>query len=102
MGALLAGTRYRGDFEERLKGVVAEIIKDGNIIVFVDELHMLLGARGTFTLTECAPLATVKTVRFPNFCEPDEPKKPALTPSISTSAEPVSDSRDHSMTTWSP
>ncbi|MDQ3701263.1 MAG: ATP-dependent Clp protease ATP-binding subunit [Chloroflexota bacterium] len=43
---MVAGTKYRGDFEERLKGVVAEIIKDGNIIVFIDELHMLLGAGG--------------------------------------------------------
>ncbi|MFM6060468.1 MAG: ATP-dependent Clp protease ATP-binding subunit, partial [Microcystis aeruginosa] len=40
----LAGTRFRGDFEERLKGVVEEVRKSGNIILFIDEIHTLVGA----------------------------------------------------------
>src|SRR5687767_7362892 len=43
MGALVAGTKYRGEFEERLKKVVAEI-KDSGAILFIDELHTLVGA----------------------------------------------------------
>lgn len=44
MAAMVAGTKYRGEFEDRLKKVVAEIKKQGNIIVFIDELHLLVGA----------------------------------------------------------
>jgi ATP-dependent Clp protease ATP-binding subunit ClpB len=45
MGALVAGTQYRGQFEERLKGVIEEIEKSqGEIILFIDELHLLVGA----------------------------------------------------------
>lgn len=44
MAAMIAGTKYRGEFEERLKKVVAEIKKSKNIIVFIDELHLLVGA----------------------------------------------------------
>ncbi|TRT87594.1 MAG: ATP-dependent Clp protease ATP-binding subunit [Microcystis aeruginosa Ma_AC_P_19900807_S299] len=44
MGSLLAGTRFRGDFEERLKGVVEEVRKSGNIILFIDEIHTIVGA----------------------------------------------------------
>ena len=43
---LVAGTRFRGDFEERLRGVVAEIVKAGDVIVFLDEIHMLMRAGG--------------------------------------------------------
>ncbi|RBP62771.1 ATP-dependent Clp protease ATP-binding subunit ClpC [Brevibacterium sanguinis] len=43
---MLAGTRYRGDFEERLTGTLDEIAADGNTIVFVDELHTMVGAGG--------------------------------------------------------
>ncbi len=42
--AMIAGTKYRGEFEERLKKVITEIKKQGNIIVFIDELHLLVGA----------------------------------------------------------
>ena len=44
LGALVAGSRYRGDFEERLKKVLAEIKDSGNIILFIDEVHTLVGA----------------------------------------------------------
>lgn len=46
MGALVAGTKYRGEFEDRLKKVVDEIYHDGQIILFIDELHTLIGAGG--------------------------------------------------------
>ncbi|MDP6436832.1 MAG: ATP-dependent Clp protease ATP-binding subunit ClpA [Gammaproteobacteria bacterium] len=44
MGALLAGTKYRGDFEKRLKGVIAELSKDKGAILFIDEIHTVIGA----------------------------------------------------------
>ena len=44
LGAMLAGTKYRGDFEERLKGVLDQVKKLGNVIMFIDEIHMILGA----------------------------------------------------------
>lgn len=43
MAALVAGTKYRGDFEERLKGVVKEASSDNNIVLFIDEIHTLIG-----------------------------------------------------------
>jgi ATP-dependent Clp protease ATP-binding subunit ClpA len=47
MGALLAGTRYRGDFEERLKQVMKEIEAHDNAIMFIDEIHTVIGAGAT-------------------------------------------------------
>jgi len=47
MGALLAGTRYRGDFEERLKSVVTELEKMPHAILFIDEIHTVIGAGAT-------------------------------------------------------
>ena len=47
MGALLAGTRYRGDFEERLKAVVKEIEDHPDAILFIDEIHTVIGAGAT-------------------------------------------------------
>ena len=47
MGALVAGAKYKGEFEERLKGVVKEVTNaEGNIILFIDEIHTLVGAGG--------------------------------------------------------
>lgn len=43
MAALVAGTKYRGDFEERLKGVIKEASSDKNIVLFIDEIHTLIG-----------------------------------------------------------
>ena len=47
MGSLLAGTRYRGDFEERMKAVIAEIEKLPGAILFIDEIHTIMGAGST-------------------------------------------------------
>ncbi len=47
MGALLAGTRYRGDFEERLKAVIAELESMPHAILFIDEIHTVIGAGAT-------------------------------------------------------
>ncbi len=47
MGALLAGTRYRGDFEERLKAVMKQVAKDDKAIIFIDEIHTIIGAGAT-------------------------------------------------------
>ncbi len=44
LSALVAGSKYRGEFEERLKKVMEEIKTDGNVIIFIDELHTLIGA----------------------------------------------------------
>ncbi|MDR2833240.1 MAG: ATP-dependent Clp protease ATP-binding subunit [Streptococcaceae bacterium] len=46
MGSLVAGTKYRGEFEDRLKKIVEEIYNDGPVILFIDELHTLIGAGG--------------------------------------------------------
>mgnify|MGYP006269454415 FL=1 len=47
MGTLLAGTRYRGDFEERLKAVLSELEQQPNAILFIDEIHTVIGAGAT-------------------------------------------------------
>ena len=47
MGALLAGTKYRGDFEERLKAVLKELEEDESAILFIDEIHTIIGAGAT-------------------------------------------------------
>ncbi|WP_374264973.1 ATP-dependent Clp protease ATP-binding subunit ClpA [Zoogloea sp.] len=44
MGALLAGTKYRGDFEQRLKAVLKQLVEHNNAILFIDEIHTLIGA----------------------------------------------------------
>ncbi len=44
LGALLAGTKYRGDFEKRLKGVIAELTEQDGAILFIDEIHTVIGA----------------------------------------------------------
>lgn len=44
MGAVLAGTRYRGDFEQRFKAIIADLKKEDNAILFIDEIHTIVGA----------------------------------------------------------
>ena len=46
MNALIAGAKYRGEFEERLKAVIDEVKKSGNVILFIDEIHTIIGAGG--------------------------------------------------------
>ena len=46
MGSLVAGTKYRGEFEDRMKKIIEEVTQDGNVILFIDELHTLIGAGG--------------------------------------------------------
>src|SRR5690606_2900015 len=46
MGTVVAGTKYRGEFEDRLKKVMEEIRQANNVILFIDELHTLIGAGG--------------------------------------------------------
>lgn len=47
LGSILAGTMYRGQFESRIKKILAEIEKRGNVILFIDEIHMMVGAGST-------------------------------------------------------
>jgi ATP-dependent Clp protease ATP-binding subunit ClpA len=47
LAAMLAGTRFRGDFEQRLKGVIQELTKRKNVILFIDEIHTVVGAGAT-------------------------------------------------------
>jgi len=47
MGSLMAGTRYRGDFEDRLKGVIQALEEDDKAILFIDEIHIIVGAGAT-------------------------------------------------------
>ena len=46
LSGMVAGSKYRGEFEERIKKVVKEVIDDGNVILFLDELHTIIGAGG--------------------------------------------------------
>ena len=47
MGSLLAGAKYRGEFEEIIKQVIDEVVKKGNILLFIDEMHTIIGAGST-------------------------------------------------------
>ena len=47
MAGMVAGTRYRGDFEERLTEVIEKVIEEGDVLLFIDEIHNLVGAGGT-------------------------------------------------------
>ena len=46
LSGMVAGSKYRGEFEERIKKVISEVIEDGNVILFLDEMHTLIGAGG--------------------------------------------------------
>src|SRR6202047_2738937 len=63
LGALVAGSRYRGDFEERLKKVLKEINTRGDIILFIDELHTLVGAGAAEGAIDAASILKPKLAR---------------------------------------
>lgn len=46
LSGMVAGSKYRGEFEERIKGVIAEVISAGDVVLFIDEIHTLIGAGG--------------------------------------------------------
>jgi ATP-dependent Clp protease ATP-binding subunit ClpC len=56
LGSLVAGTKYRGDFEERIQSIISECEGDRSIILFIDEIHMLLGAGGAGSSMDAANL----------------------------------------------
>ncbi|WP_460979810.1 ATP-dependent Clp protease ATP-binding subunit, partial [Pseudactinotalea suaedae] len=63
LGALVAGSRYRGDFEERLKKVLKEISTRGDIILFIDEIHTLVGAGAAEGAIDAASILKPKLAR---------------------------------------
>lgn len=63
LGSLIAGSRYRGDFEERLKKVLKEINQRGDIILFIDEIHTLVGAGAAEGALDAASLLKPKLAR---------------------------------------
>ncbi|MBP3736743.1 MAG: ATP-dependent Clp protease ATP-binding subunit, partial [Lachnospiraceae bacterium] len=46
LAGMVAGSKYRGEFEERIKGLIDEVIRDGNVLLFLDEIHTVIGAGG--------------------------------------------------------
>jgi ATP-dependent Clp protease ATP-binding subunit ClpA len=61
MGSLVAGTKYRGDFEKRLKAVLAEVKKQPGAILFIDEIHTVIGAGAASGTANCAASARPRT-----------------------------------------
>ena len=79
LGGLIAGTRFRGDFEQRLKGVLTALEKEKNVILFIDEIHTIVGAGATSGGTLDAanllkPILTKGSIRFVGSTTFDEYK----------------------------
>ncbi|MDQ1244417.1 MAG: ATP-dependent chaperone ClpB, partial [Campylobacterota bacterium] len=63
MSALIAGAKYRGEFEDRLKAVIDEVKKSGNIILFIDEIHTIVGAGASVGSMDAANILTPALAR---------------------------------------
>ena len=46
LSGMVAGSKYRGEFEERIKRVIAEVVESGDVLLFIDEIHTIIGAGG--------------------------------------------------------
>ena len=46
LSGMVAGSKYRGEFEERIKNVLSEVMEDGQVLLFIDEIHTIIGAGG--------------------------------------------------------
>ena len=68
MGALIAGAKYHGEFEERLKAVLTEIVAAGDVILFIDEMHMLIGAGRTTGAMDASNLLKPELARGTLHC----------------------------------
>ncbi len=63
LAAVLAGTKYRGDFEERLKSIIGEVVSAGNIILFIDEIHNMMGIGAAEGAVDAANILKPKLAR---------------------------------------
>ena len=63
LSGMIAGTKYRGDFEERIKNALDEVIKRGDVILFIDELHTLIGAGGAEGAVDAANILKPQLAR---------------------------------------
>ena len=89
LGSLVAGSRYRGDFEERLKKVLKEINTRGDIILFIDELHTLVGAGAAEGAIDAASASSSRS--WPAVsCRPSAPPHSTSTASTSRRTPPWS------------
>ena len=79
LAGMIAGTKYRGEFEERLKAVMQEIAHDHSVIVFIDEIHLLVGAGAAEGALDAAnilkPVLARGTMRLIGATTTDEYKK---------------------------
>jgi ATP-dependent Clp protease ATP-binding subunit ClpC len=97
LGALVAGSRYRGDFEERLKKVLKEIRTRGDIVLFIDELHTLVGAGAAEGAIDAASILKPMLARASS--RPSAP--PPSTSTASTSRRTPPSSGGSSRSRWS-
>jgi len=88
LAALVAGSKYRGEFEERLKKVMKEIAQRGDIILFIDELHNLVGAGAAEGAIDAASILKLRSPAV--SCRPSAPPRSTSTASTSSATPPSS------------